>query len=135
VPDFAKAPVSLSGVVLGTRPSEPGSAFHDVFPLAPTARRQFATTDHVTAFVRVYQAENDSAVPIAITTRIVDALNRTAYEARTALFDADRVPTRSADFRFDLPLASLSTGQYVLSIEATRKTKQTARHDVVFSVR
>jgi VWFA-related protein len=135
VPDFAKAPVSLSGVVLGTRPSEPGSAFHDLFPLAPTARRQFATTDHVTAFVRVYQAENDSAVPIAITTRIVDALNRTAYEARTALFDADRVPTRSADFRFDLPLAPLSTGQYVLSIEATRRAKQTARHDVVFSVR
>jgi VWFA-related protein len=133
VPHFTKEPISMSGIVLGTRPSEPGSAFHDLLPVEPTTRRQFATSDHVTAFVRVYQAEGDSPLPVTITTRIVDAVNHEVFEAKKSL-PADP-PARSADYRFDLPLSSLGTGQYLLTIEATRKEKQTAHRDVVFAVR
>jgi VWFA-related protein len=133
VPDFAKEPISMSGVVLGTRPSEPGSAFHDLTPVAPTTRRQFATSDRVTAFVRVYQAEGDTPLPVTITTRIVDAVNHAVFEAKEPL-PADP-PARSANYRFDLPLSSLGTGQYLLTIEATRNGNQKARRDVVFAVR
>ena len=54
VPDFAKAPISLSGVILGLRPARPDGPFRDLCPLEPTARREFASASHVTAFVRVY---------------------------------------------------------------------------------
>jgi hypothetical protein len=133
VPDFAKEPISMSGVVLGTRPSEPGHAFHDLTPVAPTTRREFARADHVTAFVRAYQAEKDDPLPVTITTHIVDSLNRTVFEAKTPL-PADP-PARSADYRFELPLSSLGTGQYLLTIEAIRKANQKARREVIFAVR
>jgi VWFA-related protein len=133
VPDFAKAPVSLSGVVLGTSPATSRSPVHDLFPVTPTARRQFAPTESVTAFVRVYQPAKARPVPVTITTRILDASNHTAHETRTPLF-ADGAST-SADYRFDLPLASLGKGDYVLTIEAARGVKQTARRDVLFTVR
>jgi len=41
----------------------------------------------------------------------------------------------STDYRLDLPLESLTSGRYLLTIEATRAPKQTVRRDVVSSVR
>jgi len=135
VPDFAKEPLSLSGLVLGTRAAAPNSTFADLLPLEPTTRREFATTDRVTAFARVYQALNDPAGAVSLTARITDASNRTAYDAKTFFTESDSAVTHSADYRLELPLASLTTGRYLLTIEAMRKPKQTVRRDVMFSVR
>ena len=135
VPDFAKEPVTLSGIVLGTRSAASSGPFTDLFPLEPTAKRQFGTTERVTAFARVYQSVSDPPVVVALTTRIVDASNRSVYEASTRLFESDRGAKHSADYSVDLPLASVTTGQYVLRVEATRKAKEAARREVVFSVR
>jgi VWFA-related protein len=135
VPDFAKAPISLSGVVLGLRPSRPDGPFRDLFPLEPTARREFAPTTHVTAFVRVYQAERDELVPVTLSRRIVDGSNRTVQESSETIFEKSKQGSHSSDYQFELPLASLMAGPYLLTIEATRKPKQTARRDVVFSIR
>lgn len=135
VPDFAKAPISLSGVVLGLRPARPDGVFRDLFPLEPTARREFAPTNQVTAFVRVYQAEHDASLPVTLRRRIIDASNRTVQESSDRLFEPRNSASHSADYQFELPLASLVAGQYLLTIEATRKEKQSAHRDVVFSVR
>ena len=135
VPDFNTEPITLSGIVLGTRSAASIGRFADLFPLEPTARRQFGTAERMTAFVRVYQSAKDPAVVVTVLTRIVDTSNRSVYEASTRLFESDRGAKHSADYSVDLPLASLTTGQYVLTMEATRKVKQTARRDVVFSVR
>jgi hypothetical protein len=83
--------------------------------------------------VRVYQAEKDAALPVTIATRIVDSLNRKVFEAKNPL-PADPA-ARSADCRFERPLSSLATGQYLLTIEATRKGSQKARREVIFAVR
>ena len=123
----------MSGVVLGTRESEAGSAFHDLMPVTPSTRRQFATGDRVIAFVRAYQAEQDDPLPMTITARIVDSSNRTVFEAKKPTPDGP--PARSTDYRFELPLSSLTTGQYLLTIEATRKANQKARREVIFAVR
>jgi hypothetical protein len=133
VPDFAKEPISMSGVVLGTRASEAGSAFHDLLPVIPTTRRQFATSDRVIGFVRAYQAEKDAPLPITITARIVDSSNRTVFEAKKPTPDGP--PARSTDYRFELPLSSLTPGKYLLTIEATRKANQKTRREVIFAVR
>ncbi len=135
VPDFAKAPVSLSGIVLGLRPAKPDGTFRDLFPIEPTASREFSSVGHVTAFLRVYQAERGTVVPVKLTTRILDASNRVVQQSGVTLFQGDDKTSHSADHTFDLPLASLNTGRYLLTIEATREPKQTARRDVIFSVR
>lgn len=134
VPDFAKAPISLSGVVLGLRPARPDSPFIDLFPLEPTVRREFTSSTHVTAFVRLYQAERDELLPVTLSRRIVDGSNRTAQESTETIFEKGK-GSHSADYQFDLPLASLATGQYLLTIEATRKRNQKARREVIFTVR
>jgi hypothetical protein len=134
VPDFAKAPLSLSGIVLGLRPSRPDGAFHDLFPLEPTAGREFSSTAHVTAFLRVYQAERGTVVPVKLTNRVLDAANRVVQESTTTLFEKNGT-SHSADQMFELPLKSLATGRYLLTIAVTRESKQTARRDVIFSVR
>jgi hypothetical protein len=41
VPDFAKAPLSFSGVVLGTSSATPQKILGDLFPITPTAQREF----------------------------------------------------------------------------------------------
>ena len=133
VPDFEKEPISMSGVVLGTRAPEVGSAFHDLVPVTPSTRRQFATSDRVIAFVRAYQAKKDDALPLTITTRIVDSSNRTVFEAKKP--SPNDPPARSVDYQLELPLSSLTTGQYLLTIEATRKANQRARREVVIAVR
>lgn len=133
VPDFAKEAISLSGVVLGTRASEAGSPFHDLMPVTPSTRRQFATSDRVIAFVRAYQSEKDDPLPLTLTARIVDSSNRAVFDAKKP--SPDGPPARSVDYRFELPLSSLATGQYLLTIEATRKANQKARREVIFAVR
>lgn len=135
VPDFAKAPISLSGVVLGLRPARPDGPFRDLFPLEPTARREFASASHVSAFVRIYQSAHDEVLPVRVSRRIIDASNRTVQESSDRLFEPRNSASHSADYQFELPLVSLAAGQYLLTIEATRKEKQTAHRDVVFSVR
>ena len=89
----------------------------------------------MTAFVRVYQSERDESLPVTVSRRIIDASNRTVQESRETLFEQGKQGSHSADYLFELPLASLAPGQYLLTIEATRKEKQTAHRDVVFSVR
>jgi VWFA-related protein len=135
VPDFAKAAVSLSGVILSLRPSGPDGPFRDLFPLEPTARREFTPTSHVTAFVRVYQSAGDGSVPVTLRRRIIDASNHAVQESSEQIFDQRNSASHSADDQFELPLASLAAGQYLLTIDATRKEKQTAHRDIVFSIR
>ena len=135
VPDFAKAPVSLSGIVLGLRPAKPDGAYRDLFPLEPTASREFSSASHVTVFLRVYQAERSAVVPVTLQTRVLEESNGTVHESTTTLFQKGETTNHSADHMFELPLASLKTGRYLLTIEVTRELKQTARRDVIFSVR
>ena len=56
-------------------------------------------------------------------------------ESSKTVFDVANKASHSADYQFELPLVSLAPGQYLLTIEASRKEKQTAHRDVVFSVR
>ncbi len=123
-PTSRRRPISLSGVVLGLRPARPDGPFRDLFPLEPTARREFASTSHVTAFARVYQAERDESLPVTVRRRIIDASNRTVQESSDKIFERGNSASHSADYQFELPLASLAAGQYLLTIEATRKEKR-----------
>src|SRR4030095_8584222 len=57
VPDFAKAPLSVSGLVVEAHPanqSAPLGAFDRYLPVWPTSSREFRTTQEATVFMRIY---------------------------------------------------------------------------------
>jgi hypothetical protein len=73
-------------------------------------------------------------VPATLTTSVLDAGDRAIAEQTTS-FDAGRFePARSADYHFDLPLANLAHGEYLLRLDATA-SNATATRGVRFSVR
>jgi hypothetical protein len=137
VPDFAQQPLSLSGIVVAVSPAVPAApkdAFTNLLPVVPTARRDFARTDHATAFLRVYQESKGVVQPATVTARIVDSRDRVVLNEVTSL-TADRFTgNRSADYRLELPVARLEAGEYLLTIEATQGDR-TARRGVRFTVR
>ncbi len=136
VPDFSQQPLSLSGIVLAATPSvlsAPKDAFANLMPVVPTAQRHFARTDHVTAFLRVYQRIGKPAQPTTMTVRIVDVTDRVLVN-EVATLTADRFATgHGADHRIDLPVERLSGGEYLLTLEATQG-EYTARRGVRFTI-
>ena len=136
VPDFSKAPLSLSGVLIERSPAlliAPRDALAGLAPVVPTTVREFTASDRVTSFLRVYQGASRAPSDVSVVSTIVGEAGRTLVEHRAGL-DAGRfTPTRSADFRWDLPLTGLPAGDYLLRIDATTAGRS-ERRDVRFRV-
>ena len=134
IPDFRKAPISMSGVVIGVEPplaSAPKGFLSSITPVAPTTQRTFLKGHRPSAFLQVYQGERQPSVPVRLQTTIVDDDDQTIHRAEETLeFGA----SRSADHRFDLPTDRLSSGAYLLRFTATAG-QHTASRDVRFVVR
>jgi len=136
VPDFAAQPLSLSGIVVGSSPplpAAPTDAFASFLPVVPTARREFARTDRVTAFVRVYQAAGKPATAATVTARIVSTRDESQLDETTEVA-AGKFLNSGADFQIALPVERLSVGEYLLTIEATQG-QLNARRGLRFTVR
>jgi hypothetical protein len=137
VPDFTKRGPWLSGVVLAspsTVLATPADAVADLSPVVPTSQREFARTDNLTVFVRVYRG-GENADPVPVRARIVDAGSQAVFDNTVTLQAADVAREHGAEVRLDLPLDRATPGQYLLTIEATGGAKETARRDVRFAVR
>ena len=133
VPDFSKARLSLSGLVLGVRRSDQDDGLADLLPIQPTAARVFAASFPATAFLRVYQGGKSAPVPVEIRLRIVDAAMRNVAEESARLEPARFQSGRSADCQFDLQLSRFAEGEYLLTVEASA-ARTSARRDVRFRV-
>ena len=135
VPDFSQQPLSLSGIVLGATAgplSAPKDALAALLPIVPTARRSFTSADRVTAFVRVYQASKKTPLPATVTARIVDAKDAVAFTETTTMAAERFAAGYAADYRIELPLATLAGGPYLLTIDASAG-QSSARRGVRFS--
>ena len=78
VPDFAKAPLSLSGLILtnGASAAIGGrDLVSNLLPVVPTVHREFRPGDAASAFLRVYQGGNEPPVSIRVASTIVDERN------------------------------------------------------------
>jgi VWFA-related protein len=136
VPDFARDPVSMSGIVLAVAPPAlvaSNSASANLLPVVPTAKRTFAPTDRVTAFVRVNEPAGPPAEPVTVVVTVKDAQDRIVAANRTALAAGALMESRGADYRFELPVDRLKPGEHVLTIEAVRGS-QTVRRSARFFV-
>jgi VWFA-related protein len=136
VPDFTRAAISATPLILGTKPpGERSDVLAKVVPILPTSSRDFAANDPVVAFLRVFQGGETPIGPVTMATQILDASDAKVFENTTTLapeiFDA----LRGAPFEIALPLAPLRHGPYLLSVKATLPNGSTARRDLVFRMR
>jgi VWFA-related protein len=123
VPNFDKEPLSLSGLVLDATPavlSAPRNVFADLLPVSMTAARRFAHADRVRAFVRVHQAAGKPAEQTTMTARITDTSGQEVLNEVTTLAPERFAAGRGADYRVDLPLERLSSGEYLVTVEASK---------------
>ena len=136
VPDFSKAALSLSGVILSATPALKGGGdvLATLIPLVPTTRREFGREDAVTAFARVYQGGRKSPSPVAVAVRVVDATDRQVFQRTDTLAATSFSTERAADYTLELPVSGFAPGEHVLRIEA-RAGKAIARRDVRFAIR
>jgi VWFA-related protein len=120
--DVKDEPFVVSGVTLGRR----GVA-------TPTLRREFSTSEPVTASLQVRRRDERTG-PVTIRARIVDDQDRATAES-TATLDASAFTAGGiAEFRFDLPLATLRSGDHLLAIEASNG-RRVEKRDVRIRVR
>ena len=138
VPDFAKAPLSMSGVWLEIAPGVlmvPRDGLPSLIPFVPTSSRSFERSGRLNAAFRVYQGGSDALTPVALAVRITNDRD-TVLANSTGAIGVERfdVASRSASHRFDLPLNVLEPGRYLLTFELT-KGASTVRRDVIFEVK
>jgi VWFA-related protein len=145
VPDFSKAPLALSGIVLGyadgprvpvgrtSAPNPPSVArlpspvSVGVLPFDPSLSREFATTDTLRVYCQV--ARQDSATIARVTIETVDTSERVVASL------AVQVPARDrGNVDVELPLRDLAAGSYRIRVTAADGTHSTQR-EVGVSVR
>lgn len=138
VPDFAKVPLSLSGVALMVaegHAAAPRATLATLIPVEPTAQRTFARSDRVSAFVRVYQGGDKPLSDVALAVTIVNDHDEKMIDASDTLNPAAfTASTRSADQNFSVPVDKLPPGAYLLTVTASAGPT-TAHRDVRFTVR
>jgi VWFA-related protein len=127
VPDFAKRPLTLSGVSLtsvetsGLHVSSGQNVLTEVMPGPMTATRQFSGNDRVAVYAEVYDNVRE-ANPHVVSVR---AVLRTLEGVPVKTVAAERssaVMNRRQDgygFLFEIPLNGVPAGPYVLNVEAT----------------
>jgi VWFA-related protein len=138
VPDFTRAPLSLSSIVLGAK-AAPGEARTDalasIVPILPTSARDFAPGDRVGAFLRVFQGGAAPVVPVAMNVQVLDSTSTKIADATETIPAAAFAELRTAPFQFDLPLEKLRHGPQLVSVTATPAAGPPVRRDLVFRVR
>jgi VWFA-related protein len=128
VPMFGREPLSLSGVALSVSPPSPTSPemlLAELLPVVPTARREFVGTDRVTAFVRIYQPDQEGQ-PVSVAASLTNTAGRVVFQTR-------RERIRS-DFELELPVERLAPDEYMLAIEASSGKAKASRR-VRFRIR
>lgn len=134
VPDFRKTRLTLSGLALNVTPSPragPPDAFGDVMPIVPTARRTFARTDQVTAWLGIHRPAD---APGTIATRLTDSSNDVIAELTQVLEPGAGGDPTTAEHRIDLPMEDLTPGEYLLTVEVSAGDAR-ARRDIRFYIR
>jgi VWFA-related protein len=138
VPDFARSPLSISGLILGP-PRAAGDASASTsgasLPVTPGNTRLFGSSDPVSAFVRVFQAGAPTPAPITMTTRIFDSRNAEVFRSATTLPADAFASGAGGDYQIALPLDRMSPGPHLLSVSAGRPDGRMVREDVVFRIR
>jgi VWFA-related protein len=137
IPDFAGDALSLSGVAIGRTASAPvggREALADLLPFAPTVARMFASGDRVGALLRVHQSARRPAQPVVMETDVLDAAGAVVHSGSRTIRAEAFAEGSGVEHRVELPLATLTAGDYLLRFVAMAGEAR-AQRDVRFSVK
>ena len=137
VPDFSRDSLSLSGVALDdprTIRVVSAEAEGRLPPVVPMTTRAFDRTAKVASVVEMYQSVSANAQPVVMAVTIRDDREQAVFTASKTIDAARFSASRGVPFRFELPLATLPTGEYLLTFDA-KAGSATARRQVRFAVR
>jgi hypothetical protein len=142
IPDYAKSPFELSGIVLTSSnadsfvTSNPDLVLKDALPASPIATRSFAPKETLTTYAEVYLAAGPART-VTLTTSVQDAREgNTVFQAqdRRAIDAAARPVTHGFSTR--IPLENLRPGRFVLRLAAQSSVGGYATERIVpFEVR
>jgi VWFA-related protein len=142
VPDYAKPPFSMSGLVLTSMlgsalPTVRGDdQLQAVLPAPPIGLRTFPQNDEIALFTEVYDRPGNVPHRVDITATIRSnegAVVMTLRDERSS----EELEGKPGGYGYTtrIPLGELQPGLYVLTVEATSRTGEaTARRDVQFTV-
>jgi hypothetical protein len=135
VPNFEKAPLSVSGLLVQRAPAAPvaDKAIAALIPIGPTTQRTFTASDDVDVFARVYQGGKGRLVPVRMSAKVTNAGNLAVSGQDMVLEPEQFGIARAADYRIRLPLAHLDPGDYLFEVEAKSGAPQ-ARRTLRFSI-
>jgi len=143
VPDYAKAPFSMSGLVLT---SGAGSVFPTVkadeqlkpmLPGPPIALRSFPQNDEIALFTEVYDNAGSTPHKVDIVTTVTTDEGKVLYKTDEMRDSADLGGKRGGyGYTSRVPLKDLPPGSYVLKVEAKSRLGQTppVARELQFSV-
>src|SRR3954465_8229896 len=143
VPDYAKAPFSMSGLVLT---SGAGSVFPTVkadeqlkpmLPGPPIALRSFPQNDEIALFTEVYDNAGSTPHKVDIVTTVTTDEGKVLYKTDEMRDSADLGGKRGGyGHTSRVPLKDLAPGSYVLKVEAKSRLGQTppVARELQFSV-
>jgi VWFA-related protein len=125
VPDFAKTPFSVSGLVLTSAlASQVPSAKLDeqlrgVLPGPPAALRSFPQNDEIALFAEVYDNAGGAAHKVDITTTVTTDEGRVLFKDEETKDSAD-LGGKKGGFGYSsrIPLKELEPGRYVVTVSA-----------------
>ncbi len=142
VPDFAKGPMAMSGLLLtaasaGRTPtSHDAPSIRDVLPGPPTSRREFALEDTIAVFAEIYDHETTRPHTVDLSTTIRTDDGTQVYVTRE---ERASQPTESAQHVFaylaQIPLQDLVPGRFVLTVEARSRLGDKVTRELQFSIR
>ena len=143
VPDFVKAPFSMSGLVMtsmaGSAPLtvRPDDQLRAVLPGPPSARRSFPRNDDITLFAEVY--DNAGATPhkVDITATVTADEGKVMFKASEVRDSSDLGGQRGGyGFTATIPMKDLPPGRYVLKVDARSRLGHSppASREVEFTV-
>lgn len=135
VPNVGKERLSVSGVLVGVPIAaavRSGSAA-SAWPIQPTTTRTFGRDERASVFFEIYQGGTSAPVLVSLHVTVLDSSGATVVD-ETRDVAADRFATdRRAPVVYDLPLAHLGAGDYLLSLDIARQ-KQHVQRRVRFQV-
>jgi hypothetical protein len=113
--------------------SAPRDRLKSLIPVLPSAQRDFQHTDRVSAYVQIYQGGGHRPQPVDLEVNLLDSNGNGVFHSLQDI-TADRFgTTRPVEYQLDLPMARLTPGHYLLSIEVSTPSAET-RRDIRFIV-
>jgi len=105
---------------------------YDALPTPPTTAREFRQAETITVFTEVY--DNKGARAVRVRAQLQQPNQEPAFEASQELSPSQTRASGGYGATFQLPLAKVRPGRYILRIEASASVEHTAAREIPIEI-